>query len=264
MPTLHAYLETLFDEGAGHLPRALTLWRAGVELERSFWTQWFETKGLSWREEYAWRLQSRPLADWQAALLPDGPARVLDVGSGPASSIGHYVPGRDVEVIAVDPLADIYAEIIATAGVTVPLPARFAFGEDISARFEADSFDLIQCTNALDHSIEPLWCLVEMLILARVGAKVVLMHRLDEAEGEAYAGFHQWNFNADAQGHFIIWNRTHRLDASAILAPFASVVCTVEGGSMTVIITKQAPVPMDLGEYHRRMRAALLRAALRI
>ena len=42
-----------------------------------------------------------------------GPARVLDVGAGPLSSLGTHVPGRDVEIIAVDPLADIYDELAA-------------------------------------------------------------------------------------------------------------------------------------------------------
>ena len=105
METLHDYLETLFDEGAGHLSRALALWRSGVAAERTFWSEWFATRGLSWPEEYEWRLQTRPLAEWQVALLPHGPNRVLDVGSGPVTSAGHYVPGRDVEIIAVDPLA---------------------------------------------------------------------------------------------------------------------------------------------------------------
>lgn len=264
MANLHAYLETLFDEKAGHLARALTLWRSGVDFERDFWTQWFATQGLRWPEEYGARMQRRPLADWAVARLPPGPARVLDVGAGPVTGAGHYVPGREVEIIPVDPLADIYAEITAAAGVTVPLPTRFAFGEDISARFEADSFDLILCTNALDHAIEPMWCLIEMLILARTGASIVLMHGVDEAEGEDYSGFHQWNFQADPAGHFIIWNRDRRLDATAMLASFAQVTCTVENHYITTVITKQAPVPMDRGDYHRRMRAALLRAALRM
>ena len=197
-------------------------------------------------------------------MLPPGAARVLDVGAGPNTRFGTFVPGRGVEFVAVEPLADIYAAIIATAGVTVPLPTRFSFGEDVSARFAADSFDLVLCSNALDHSIEPMRCLIEMLILARPGAPIILMHGVDETEREAYSGFHQWNFQADENGHFIIWNRERRLNATMLLASFASVVSTTENNCIHTIMTKQAPMPLDHGDYHRRMRAGVLRAVLGI
>jgi SAM-dependent methyltransferase len=196
-------------------------------------------------------------------MLPPGPCRVLDVGAGPITKAGTFVAGRDVEIIAVDPLADIYAEVIAAAGVTVPLPTQFAFGEDVSARFDADSFALILCTNALDHAIEPLWCLIEMLILARTGAHIILQHGVNEAESENYSGFHQWNFSAE-DGRFIIWNRERRLDATTILAPCARLACHVDNNYITCVIRKHAAVPMDRQDYHRRMRAALLRAAVRL
>ena len=80
----------------------------------------FVSGGLSWPEEFAPRLRPQPLADWLAAMLPPGAARVLDVGAGPNTGFGTFVPGRGVEFVAVEPLADIYAAIIATAGVTVP------------------------------------------------------------------------------------------------------------------------------------------------
>ena len=110
---MHAYLESLFDDRGVTLARVLELWRGGMAAEREFRSRWFATVGLSWQAEYAWRLERRPLADWQVALLPAGPARVLDMGAGPLSSLGTHVPGRDVEIIAVDPLADIYDELAA-------------------------------------------------------------------------------------------------------------------------------------------------------
>lgn len=260
MTVLQAYLDELFDPRGTGLSRALTLWREGVAHERVFWADWFATQGLSWREEYAERMQTRPLAAHLVALLPAGPARVIDVGAGPCTQVGNHVPGRDVEIIAVDPLADIYAEL--AAGITLPLPSRFAFGEDLSARFDPDSVDLVLCTNALDHAIAPVWCLIEMLLVARLGGRIILNHGVDEAEHEAYAGFHQWNFRADEAGHFIVWNRERRLDVTAMLAGFTTVECSTKDHYLTVVIEKRAAVPMDRGDYHRRMRAGLLRAAL--
>ena len=110
MAPLHTYLESLFDDRGVTLARALDFWRGGMAAECEFWRRWFATVGVSWQAEYVWRLKRRPLADWQVALLPAGPARVLDVGAAPLSSLGIHVPGRDVEIIAVDPLAGIYDE----------------------------------------------------------------------------------------------------------------------------------------------------------
>ena len=87
-------------------------------------------------------------------------------------------------------------------------------------------------------------CLIEMLILARPGAPIILMHGVDEAEREAYSGFHQWNLKADENGHFIIWNRERRLNATMLLASFASVVSTTENNYINTIMTRQAPMPV--------------------
>lgn len=242
---------------------AITSWRAGVEPEVEFWTKWFDTKGLLWPKEFEARLAPRPLKPAVAALLPAAPAkaRVLDVGSGPISNIGNLLEGRDLEVIATDPLASMYAAIAGRHGVTPPIPTVFAFAEDLSSRFDAESFDVVTCNNALDHAIEPVWGIIEMLIITRPGGTVWLNHRCNEAEHENYAGFHQWNFD-ERDCHFIVWNKDRSINVNQVLATSGIVRCERQDDRLIVSITRADTLPFDINQYHRRMRAGLLEAML--
>jgi hypothetical protein len=60
--------------------------------------------------------------------------------------------------------------------------------------------------NDLDHSIDPVVSLQQMVHVVRPGGYVVLKHYPDEAEGAAYTGLHSWNLN-ERKGRFIIWQR---------------------------------------------------------
>ena len=48
---------------------------------------------------------------------------ILDVGSGPLTSVGKTYPGRRVTVVAVDPLADDYARVLSDSSLEAPVPA---------------------------------------------------------------------------------------------------------------------------------------------
>jgi SAM-dependent methyltransferase len=170
--------------------------------------------------------------------------------------------GREVEVFAVDPLAPIYDQIINSAKIAPPVRTKFAFAEDLSARFEPGSLDVVTCTNALDHAIEPMWGILEMLIVLKRGGRVYLGHNRNEAEAEQYCGFHQWNFDVDG-GEFIVWNKERKLNVSRMLQGIASVNATMPVENWVVIdITKTCDTPVDLLAYQRGVRASLLEAML--
>jgi hypothetical protein len=194
-------------------------------------------------------------------------AAILDVGAGPATNIGTFAPGKAVEVVAVDPLAHVYDHIIANAATATgragpPIRSQFAFAEDLSSRFAANTFDVVTCTNALDHAIEPAWGILEMLMVTREGGKIYLGHTQNEAVRENYCGFHQWNFDVE-DSRFIIWNASRRIDATELFADFADVRATmpVENWVKVDIVKREAP-PFDMQDYHRRLRALLLEAML--
>ncbi len=142
------------------------------------------------------------------ALLPGGPPwRVVDVGSGPVS-----VLGRDprVEIIQADPLAAEYAGLLKEAGLEAPGTLMAVAGEDLcdglSAVFGAAAFDLAYSCNALDHTVDPLGVLRQMLAVVRPGYWIVAETYVNEGAGNEYRGLHQWNFCLEG-GRAVLWNR---------------------------------------------------------
>src|SRR5262245_57686301 len=135
--TLHQYLDNLFEVGGQRLAQTIALWQAGIGYEIHFWRRWFETKGSAWPEDYGRRLVSQPFDPFLVSLLPstsDRIPQVMDVGAGPMTLAGTYVESRQINMVAVDPLARVYSRIIADNGVSPPLLTQFGFAEDLSAR----------------------------------------------------------------------------------------------------------------------------------
>jgi len=254
------YIEGLFSHSGIILAKSMKLWRSGIDYEIGFWTKWFATRGLEWSEDYIKRMSPQPLAPWLVSLLPlqmDRIAHVLDVGAGPVTKTGQFVEGREIVFAAVDPLAPFYDQIIDQQSVKPPTRTQIGFAEDLSARFAPNSIDLISCTNALDHAIEPVWGIIEMLQVVTSTGNVFLGHRRNEAEFENYSGLHQWNFDVE-RDNFIVWNRDRRVDVTELLAGFADVQCRVQGDYLSVILTKRRELPVDPLQYNRRLRAGIL------
>jgi hypothetical protein len=144
-------------------------------------------------------------------------------------------------------------------GITPPIRTQFSFAEDLSGRFEPGKFDLITCMNALDHALEPMWGILEMMLVLSNGGKIFLSHAINEAENEKYSGFHQWNFDmVDAK--FTIWNQKRRLVVDEVLGDSAKVVTAIAGSGINVRIEKLRNFDLELVDYQRRLRAAVLSA----
>lgn len=192
-PEPTAYLAQLYAGGGEYVSRSLASWKQGIQYEVDFWTRWFETKGLEWPQDYERRLAPLPLAPWLEALLPADRdvTEMLDVGAGPLTRIATFSPTREIRVTATDPLAGHYDAVIDASGIEPQVRTQLAFAEDLSARFERNRFALVTCTNALDHAIEPVWGILEMMMVLERHGSIVLVHHQNEAEFENYSGFHQ-------------------------------------------------------------------------
>lgn len=195
------------------IARQLRTWQKGVRYEIEFWDRYLAGRGGPWSQDFERRMRPEEEVDcWLLGIIEridKKQVRVLDVGAGPICCLGKTAPDREVEIVAVDPLAPIYDCLLERYGICPPLRTEFAVGEDLGLVFSDESFDIVHCQNALDHSFDPLRAIRQMLSVCKTGGYVLLRHAHNEAETENYSGFHQWNLTNDASG-FIVWNKEDR------------------------------------------------------
>jgi SAM-dependent methyltransferase len=132
-----------------------------------------------------------------AALLPRGvlAPTVLDVGSGPLSTVGIVAGEIKVTLSGADPLAADYLKMLKDIGIEPNCKLFSCTGEELIANFGAASFDLVACVNAMDHSEDPIEVFRQMAEVCKPGGYLYLYHAEDEGYHERYHGMHQWNFS---------------------------------------------------------------------
>ncbi len=175
-----------------------------------------------------------PLNPWIKELFGDEcgvDISILDVGPGPFAGIGTLWEGKNVKVVAVDPLADEYSALLAEHDITLQYPILQGNVENLLELFSKKRFDFVYCSNALDHSFDPLLGLSQMLEVVKPGHCVALNHRVNEAERCRYRGLHQWNFCKDDDGELLFWNKEERVVVSEVFNSKASIECFINAES---------------------------------
>ena len=223
--------------------RPLGRWRRfGLWSEELFWHLWARRFRNS-EHPQRWLLDpARPLSEEIQQLLaasPSQPLRILEVGAGPVTVMGHIHPQRQVEITPTDLLASRYARILKRHGIVPPLPTVFADAERLTEQFGENRFDLVFATNRIDHTADPLRALQQMVAVTKPGGNVLMYHDVDEAERQDYAGLHRWNL-AERGGDFMVWNRAQSFNVSEVLAPSRDTEPGVRDGLLRVLIHKRA------------------------
>jgi SAM-dependent methyltransferase len=119
--------------------------------------------------------------------------KVLDLGAGP---ITHLIENCDIsslEIYAVDPLADDYNRMLDQYNIQPPVRTRKGDGAKLVEAFGENFFDLTYSRNAVDHSIDPLKCIDEMIKVTKPGCFIVMQAYEREGESQNWTGLHQWN-----------------------------------------------------------------------
>jgi SAM-dependent methyltransferase len=228
--------------------RAATSREEGLDEELGFWYRWLRDRGDPWSWDYDRRTNPRaPLQTVYRELLrarPGARVRILDVGSGPLTTLGTRWPGRKVSITAVDPLADRYNELLDEAGITPPVRPIKGDAERLTELLPHGSFDLACATNSLDHAHDPVRAIRQMLQLVKPGRHVLLDHRTDEGELMGYTALHQWNFRAE-DGSFVVWRPGLRVDISALLEPHAEINVRAhpDEGWLRVVLRRHSAPP---------------------
>jgi SAM-dependent methyltransferase len=198
--------------------------------ELRFWDRWMKTKGLEWPDQFRDRLNpDLPLAPKHSRLidhLPQPELNILDVGAGPLTSVGKKHPQKRLTIHAVDVLAASYDELLARYGIQPPVRTVFAEAENLTHRFARDSFDFVNARNCLDHGVNPVAAIRQILLVTKKGCYALLEHIENEGEKQKYRGLHQWNFRI-AGGDLIVTGREAETNVSSELADLGEFQCEV-------------------------------------
>ena len=149
-----------------------------------------------------------------------------------------------MQLTLVDPLANQYNALLDQAEVLgVPRPVEGYF-ETAAETLGHERFDVVWCRNALDHSMDPLLGLYNLLSLCKVGGGVILSFHPNEADGGRYQGLHQWNLRLQ-NNRVILAQMQQELDLTPLLEAQEVVQMHQEGqggaqkGMVTITLKKR-------------------------
>lgn len=224
-------------------------WLTGIPYEVAFWRSYYRNRRsrkslLSW-SQYGKEciLDNFDVAAFVSGLDIENPV-IADVGCALSYMLSDIIGGRKRAVVYLDPLAPHYNRIL--DDYSLPYPRiTFGMGETLSLHFPEGSVSLIHIRNALDHSVKPLTVIWQALMCLHTDGVLYLNHKPNEAEHEAYIGFHQYNVDCQ-DGRLIIWNREESIDVGQELSGYADVNATVtDEGRIVAVITKTGGIPVD-------------------
>ena len=201
-------------------------WKFNISSEVRFWDKCIKTNGLIWPDEYTLRFdENLPLQREIAELLPNqDEVKILDVGAGPFTYLGKIHKNIKLNITAVDPLADEYDKLLVKYSINPIIHTEKLNAENLSKKFNENSFDLVFARNCIDHTYSPENSILEMIKVVRKGCYVLLMHKPNEAENEKWRGLHQWNFSSQ-NGSFFISSKNFNMNFTQKFSAICKVEC---------------------------------------
>lgn len=243
-------------------------WVTGIPYEVAFWRSYYSRRKsrealLSWSQlGKECTLDNFDIVSYISGIDREDPV-IVDVGCALCYMFSNLIGGKEYNVRYLDPLAPFYNKILDDYSLGYPR-ITFGMGETLNLVFPKDSVSFFHIRNALDHSVRPMMVIWQALICLHVGGVLYLNHKPNEAEHEAYVGFHQYNVDC-VDGKLIIWNKDERIDVGEALSGYADVKASVtDSGRIVGVITKTGDLPEDhwavleRGAYAARMFETLM------
>lgn len=161
------------------------------------------------------------LPDYFGQMIGDKKEVIIaEIGSGMFCTIGSLWKTAKVKVYPSDILANEFNQILKDNHITPLIPIVKQDMENLT--YPDKFFDIVHCTNALDHTPDPIKAIKEMYRVVKPGGYIYLRHFINVGEHEKYAGLHMWNI--DMQGKdCTIWNRQERFLLSDYFKGFSTV-----------------------------------------
>lgn len=143
-----------------------------------------------------------PLVDHLVQLIGNKKqVKIADIGSGPFSTIGQYLDGVKVEIYHSD--KQDFTDFWKKYNTTPLFKVEYQNIEKLT--YPDDFFDIVHCTNALDHTINAPAAVKEMVRVCKTGGWIYIDCSLDQL---STGHKHYWDAKED--GVFI--NKTDRFD----------------------------------------------------
>lgn len=120
-------------------------------------------------------------------------AKIADLGAGPVCTLGNIWGGTNISIIASDMRADAYLKLIKGEKATLLTPLEYQDMENLT--YEDESFDVVHCVNALDHTPDAQAALAQMKRICKVGGYIYLRHAHDQLSAHRGRG-HFWDVKA--------------------------------------------------------------------
>ena len=121
-------------------------------------------------------------------------SKILDVGSGLISSLGLNANGEELDITAVDILADEYNKYLDECNLITPIETIKGSFESIVEQFGENTFDFVHYRNSLDHCARPILALWNMIRVCKTGGYIFVQVVENEATSTGYKGLCQWDF----------------------------------------------------------------------
>lgn len=231
-------------------------WLSGIYAEILFWKEYIEERGGIYTNEYG-RITQKDAGFVLEEDIPDEKKGMIyqfaDVGSGPFSNCG-FVSGKvKLNMVAIDPLAEVYKLLKEKNNLDNDVLLQTGFVEALDSQYPENSFDMVHMSNSLDHSFDVIMGIYQLLYICKIGGKVILRHAENEAENEGYQGFHQWNLSLkNPENSFIVWREGTRIDVPEIFQEYADIELYCGKGECPfnkVVFTKRKPVKIPDNKY---------------
>ena len=198
-------------------------WEKGKGVSLHFYWKKFDAKEKEFNHAFQ-------LPDYFAPMIGDKKeVKIADLGAGAFCTCGSTWPTAKVTVIASDLMADDFNVMLQKKNITPFIQIEKQNMEDL--HYPDNEFDIVHCTNALDHTTSPYMALLEMHRICKPGGWIYLRHYAHVGEHQHYCGLHQWNidlvpndvlfpFDDDCK----IWNKTKEFTLSAAFPGFKTVM----------------------------------------
>jgi SAM-dependent methyltransferase len=166
---------------------------------------------------------TRPVRPYLLPLLAGyDEVRILDAGTGILPSVGTQHPTVRVHLTSCDLYADEFRALLARLRL-VPGPEEYVERPDLTAlTYPDDTFDIVHCANALDHTVDPFAGIREFVRVCKPGGIVYLRHVRNVGKLERYTALHQWNIDPADDGDCLFWNPAARFRLSACMPGFST------------------------------------------